>query len=141
MKIELHKLQIKEVVKDYKDSAKEVCNKCGKPTVFLYKNEVKQHCIGYSSGDYHKVRNFKGDNTVLGYSISSKVPSCHCNDKYSPGTVLDPFSGSGTTLLACRSNNVNGIGIELNPHYTQIAKKRLFGDNQPLFDDFKIITE
>ena len=39
--------------------------------------------------------------------------------------ILDPFIGSGTTSKVCRENNRNFIGIELNPEYIEIAKKRL----------------
>lgn len=41
------------------------------------------------------------------------------------GTVLDPFSGAGTTALVARKLNRNYIGIELNPDYIKIAEKRL----------------
>jgi DNA modification methylase len=41
------------------------------------------------------------------------------------GTVLDPFFGSGTTALVARANNCKCIGIELNPEYIEIAKRRL----------------
>jgi site-specific DNA-methyltransferase (adenine-specific) len=40
-------------------------------------------------------------------------------------TVLDPFLGSGTTLLACAETNRAGIGVEINKNYCEIAKKRL----------------
>lgn len=40
-------------------------------------------------------------------------------------TVLDPFLGSGTTLLACKELKRNGIGIEISPEYCEIARKRL----------------
>ena len=39
--------------------------------------------------------------------------------------VLDPFMGSGTTGVACIVTNRNFIGIELNPDYFEIAKKRI----------------
>ncbi len=39
--------------------------------------------------------------------------------------VLDPFMGSGTTCLAAKELNRQYIGIERNPDYVQIAKKRL----------------
>jgi DNA modification methylase len=39
--------------------------------------------------------------------------------------ILDPFSGSGTTLKAAQQLNRKWIGIEINPDYVQLAKKRL----------------
>ena len=39
--------------------------------------------------------------------------------------VLDPFCGSGTTLVACEKNGRNGIGIELSPKYADIAIDRM----------------
>ncbi len=40
------------------------------------------------------------------------------------GTVLDPFSGAGTTGLAALKNGRNYVGIELNPEYNKIARSR-----------------
>lgn len=40
-------------------------------------------------------------------------------------TVLDPFSGTGTTTIAALQNNRNSIGIEIQPSYIQIAKDRI----------------
>ncbi len=39
--------------------------------------------------------------------------------------VLDPFLGSGTTLLACLVTNRTGIGVEINENYCKLAVKRL----------------
>jgi len=44
------------------------------------------------------------------------------------GTVLDPFVGSGTTLLEAQKQCKSGIGIEINPEYVKLIKKRLLGD-------------
>jgi len=40
------------------------------------------------------------------------------------GTVLDPFAGSGTTLLAAKEENFNAVGIELDEDYIKIAIER-----------------
>jgi len=40
-------------------------------------------------------------------------------------TVLDPFLGSGTTLVACAETNRKGIGVEISKTYCELAKKRL----------------
>lgn len=47
-------------------------------------------------------------------------------------TVLDPFMGSGTTGKMCDAYNRKFIGIEKNPEYFEIAKKRINNAN-PLF--------
>ena len=39
--------------------------------------------------------------------------------------VVDPFSGSGTTLRVCQQLHRGCIGIELNPQYIQLTKERL----------------
>jgi len=41
------------------------------------------------------------------------------------GVVLDPFMGSGTTGVACVNTDRKFIGIEKEPEYMEIAKKRL----------------
>jgi hypothetical protein len=40
-------------------------------------------------------------------------------------TILDPFMGSGTTLVACQRLGRHGIGIELDPEYFDIACRRV----------------
>lgn len=46
--------------------------------------------------------------------------------------ILDPFVGRGTTLLACRLTNRNGIGIELNKNYENELKNFALLHTPPL---------
>jgi site-specific DNA-methyltransferase (adenine-specific) len=49
-----------------------------------------------------------------------------------PGsTVLDPFAGSGSSLLAAKTLGRSYIGIELDTKYHSIAKSRLASASQP----------
>jgi DNA modification methylase len=49
------------------------------------------------------------------------------------GTVLDPFSGAGTTGLVATRLGRNFIGIELNPAYIEMSRRRIEQD-APLFN-------
>ena len=46
--------------------------------------------------------------------------------------VLDPFMGSGSTMIASVLHNRNGIGIEIDNEYCEIAKKRIFEETKLL---------
>lgn len=45
--------------------------------------------------------------------------------KPSPKLILDPFMGSATTGVACMQMGIDFIGIEINPDYFAIAKRRI----------------
>ena len=42
-------------------------------------------------------------------------------------TVCDPFAGTGTTLMAAARARRNAVGVEIDPKYIAIAKRRLAG--------------
>ncbi len=44
---------------------------------------------------------------------------------FARGCVLDPFCGSGTTLVACKDAGLPAIGIEVSEQYCEVAVRRL----------------
>lgn len=53
---------------------------------------------------------------------STKLVTAFINELRITGNVFDPFSGSGTTLLASRHNKLNSFGIDVNPISVLVAK-------------------
>lgn len=119
--------------------AKEVCSKCGKPKMPHYKytgrtydhgngefknpnNPIKERKIMEAQGASES-STFKTD--VIKEKIVEWIPSCNCNAEFIPGTVLDPFGGSGTVGVVAKNNGRNAILLEINPEYVEIMKKRL----------------
>ena len=56
-------------------------------------------------------------------------------------TVLDPFCGSGTTMIAALRKGRNSIGVEIDPEYCRMAAKYLKAENPDLFSSSKLIFE
>jgi site-specific DNA-methyltransferase (adenine-specific) len=52
--------------------------------------------------------------------------------------VLDPFVGTGTTMLAAIKSGRNSVGYEIDPKYAQVAKERLLDESSKLFARIKI---
>jgi len=105
--------------------------------VVLYKKTWKK-TSGSRKSDITKDEFVEWTNAVWSFSGESKTKVGHpspfpvelpkrCIKLFSfvGDTVLDPFLGSGTTLMACLETNRTGIGVEINRNYCELAKKRL----------------
>jgi site-specific DNA-methyltransferase (adenine-specific) len=60
---------------------------------------------------------------------------------FSGDTVLDPFCGSGTTMVAAFRRGRNSIGVEIDPEYCRMAARYLKAENANLFSTAKLIFE
>ena len=114
----------------------EVCVKCGKPkerivetnnpsSEFIDKSEGYYQSSGQSSKALH--RNKKDGMNGVYYSGKTIgwMPTCDCNAGFEPGTVLDPFAGSGTVGVVAKKQGKSAILIEISPEYVEIIKNRL----------------
>lgn len=55
-------------------------------------------------------------------ALVERCLACGCRKG---GLVLDPFAGSGTTLLVALRRGCRALGIELNPKYCQLTRRRV----------------
>ena len=110
----------------------EICRQCGTARLRVVKREnVREHPQREGRRDRNKA-DFDGEDYAiresgLGLAWDDKTvswTSCPCAD-YEAGLVLDPFVGTGTTLIAARKLGRRAIGIELSEEYVQQAVTRL----------------
>lgn len=99
----------------------QICKKCGKARVRMTKVDVKKY--RYDRGEHSKKFSIKQDVEYIRETIG--WTDCGCNAGWEAGVVLDPFLGSGTTMKVARDLGRSCIGIELNPNYIEIAKRRV----------------
>jgi modification methylase len=60
---------------------------------------------------------------------------------FSGDTVLDPFCGSGTTMIAALRSGRNSIGIDIDPEYCRMAASYLKAETHNLFNTAKLLFE
>lgn len=113
-------------------SEKGCCPKCGAP----WKRVIELGDIQSTGGSVNNRRNgntnFGGSDMNCGtftqreHITKGWKPTCSCGiEETVPCTVLDTFAGSGTTLWVAEQLGVNSIGIELNPEYCEIIRRRM----------------
>jgi len=63
------------------------------------------------------------------------INPCSCDAGFRKGVILDPFCGSGTTIIEAIEQNKMGIGIEVNPDYVEIAKNRIAEETTSIIEN------
>ena len=71
--------------------------------------------------------------TLMAYPIK--------NSTMTNGIVLDPFLGSGSTLIACMQTDRVCRGIELDPKFVDVIVKRALAEAGGKYDDIYVIRE
>ena len=56
------------------------------------------------------------------------TPAINATQPNDKTKILDPYCGSGTTLIACKRLGIECHGIEMNEEYIKVAKARLGED-------------
>ena len=108
--------------------------------LILYKNQWKK-ISGSKKSDITKEEFMQWTNGMLTFMGESKNRIGHpapfpielprrCIKLFSfiGDTVLDPFLGSGSSLVACAKNNRIGIGVEIDKNYCELAKRRILNE-------------
>jgi len=115
----------------------EVCSKCGSPKTERFKiivrnfndlsDKEKKIWSKIEMLDVQLELKNRMKYKVLKKKVSCGfVKSCKCKDTlFERGVVLDPFCGSGTTVITAKRLGFNYCGIEMNSDYIKLIEKQL----------------
>jgi len=99
-----------------------ICTACGTP----WRRPVTVRRVGAATptGRDPYVRRYAQRWRTL-RQVGDLKPGCSCDAATRPGVVLDPFFGSGTVGAVAGRHGRDWLGIELNPEYAELARRRL----------------
>jgi len=113
-------------------SAHGCCSKCGQPyeRVMEKTGEFQRRWSTNNAegSPYENQSSMQKTYRTAGWSVDCP---CGCSAPVVPCTVLDPFTGSGTTCVVALNHGRKFIGTELNPDYIKIATDRI-ADEAPM---------
>jgi len=122
-------------------SQKGYCPKCGAPWARIIEKGNVIACSKsskYEDRDYGGNQGYYGDGEYVGitYRDIKSIgwrPTCKCGiDETKTGVVLDPFVGTGTTLVVAKELGLRSIGIDISEKYCEMSKERVEGISLPM---------
>ena len=116
-------------------SEKGVCPKCGAPWARVVEKELSGDSLPMTPGSKNAAL-YIHDGSRLGKGVNDSsvtkgwLPTCSCKDAGEPvpATVMDCFSGTGTTGVVAVMLGRNYIGLELSEAYVKMSLKRIRDD-------------
>ncbi len=121
--------------------------------IILYKKQWKK-TSGSKESDMTKAEFMAWTNGVWTFNGESKKKIGHpapfplelprrCIKLFSfvGDTILDPFSGSGTTVIVAAQNKRKGVGIEIDEKYCELSRRRIINLTAASQETFKFLQE
>jgi len=117
----------------------QICKSCGKPRMRISrptKTYAKKLGKAVHSHEKDLERGMRYDRKASSSFETVGWSDCGCGKGFESGIVLDPMCGAGTTLMVAHKLGRKWIGIDLNPSYVEMAKKRLRRECSQWLTDF-----
>ena len=116
-----------------------VCTVCGAPSERITERTPEYAAYRAEQGDFHssgeRGQGLRSNRSVgdpelnkAAQNITVGWTDCECSDDgthWRTGRVLDPFAGSGTTLVAAHNESRDAIGIDLDDRNVAMVEDRL----------------
>lgn len=107
-----------------------VCVACGEGRRPVVAKEATKPPRGQHDGDhFQRARSAVSGGEPTGFGVTATITgyACACPDTTAPtrpSVVLDPFTGTGTTVAVAHALGRHGIGIDLSSDYLRLAEWR-----------------
>lgn len=105
----------------------EVCRECGEPRRRITEVDgLRGHDFLGGGNTNNRDSGLHGARTPMPEITRETVGFTDCgHTNYRPGIVLDPFAGTGTTLMVAHGHGRDAVGIDLDERNAELARERV----------------